>query len=41
MAGKKYWDIMYTVLLSKCQILNCIIGNRTRAPPDRMWTLKH
>ena len=29
------------VLLSKCQILNCIVRESNPGPPDRMWTLYH
>ena len=29
------------VLLSKCQILNCIIQESHPGPPARMWTLYH
>ena len=29
------------VLLSKCQILICIVRESNPGPPDRMWTLYH
>ncbi len=40
MAGKKYWDIMYT-FSPNAKYWTALSGNRTRAPPDRMWTLYH
>jgi hypothetical protein len=30
-----------SVLLSKCQILNCIVLESNPGPPDRMWMLYH